>query len=206
MSKPYKTIVNLVFIILILIVIVNAIIFIFGLVWLQTYKAFTAKTFVAEIAVSPLAVEADGRNSFEVTYRQVKSLPAIGANDVKTDVEFQKPMTFKMIGDEFRIGGQIIKFQDLLTILGIKTVFKITRLESSFLDGSNEGKYGRTVIDLNGGVDNVFKFVQENEGGLLSIFVDTAMGDYPGKNAPILESTIYDLYVTEEGFLLTLKN
>ena len=204
MTKKFlKIIINLIFIILILLIIVNLLVFLFGFIWLQTYKAFTGKTYVAQITVQPLQTSADGKSSFTLTYKQVKSLPlnteAIDVNKI----EFEEPQTFTLQGNEFRIGGQILKVQNFLSLLGVKTVFKINRLESSYLVAADEEKFGRTVIDLGGGVDNIFIFIQQNES-LFRVFIDTAMGDYPGKNVQNRETT-YDLFVTEEGFLLTLS-
>lgn len=192
MNKSIKTILNLLVIILFLVLLVNLMAGAFLGIWLQTYKAFTSKTLVAEISLSEQKHEGEIPYT-DVTLKQVQG--GVGQTIIYSD-----PQSYKVYGNEVRIGGQVIKFQDVLTLIGVKTVYKVTRLEGSFLDATQELNSPRSVYDLNGGVDPVYVFLQNNED-TFKFVIETTMGDYPGKNVQGSAQT-YGLFVTEEGFLL----
>lgn len=105
-KKLLKIIANLVLIILILVVIVNVLIFLFAFLWIQTFKGFTGKTYVAQLNVSALETDATGKNTFKVIYKKVKSLPLSAGNDLTatntSKVEYENPVTYTMNGNEFR--------------------------------------------------------------------------------------------------------
>ncbi len=200
-KKTAKIILRLILVIMILICCIAALSAFFVAAWLQTYKVFTQKTLVAELDVSAQKQEND-RKTFSVTYKEVKARSSLAAifGSTNSDVQFAEPQTFEMQGDEVRLGGQVVKLNDLINLLGFKTIYKITRLEGTYLDANDAKTKPVSVFDLNGGVDALFKFYQSNEGAL-SFIIDTAEGDYPGKNIQN-QPVKYGLYVTEEGFLL----
>ncbi|MFQ5493496.1 MAG: hypothetical protein ACE5DX_05050 [Candidatus Dojkabacteria bacterium] len=196
-NKTARIILNLVLVIVLLVSLLGILVIGFTGAWLHTYRVFTEKTKVAEVEVIPRE-----ENVFEVKYRQVKNPTGLSAvfGASTPGEEFESEQSFEFKGDEIRIGGQVVKFNDPLSLLGFKTVYKITRIESAFLDVETEIEEGRDLYELNGGVDETFKFLQRNEANLSAI-IDTAMGDYPGKNVQS-EMIVYGLFVTEEGFLL----
>lgn len=196
-----RLILNLLITIVILLSCIMILISVFVGAWLHTYRVFTQKTLVAEITVSELRHEND-RDYFEITYKPVKATSALVSifRGAEPEYAFEEEEKFNLEGDEVRIGGQVIKFQDPLNLLGFKTVYKITRLEGSYLDADKQNKYKPDVIELNGGVDEIFKYLQEHEDSF-AFAIDTVIGDYPGKNVQS-HPLEYGLYVTEEGFLL----
>jgi hypothetical protein len=200
-KKTAKIILRLVLIIMILIFCIAALSAFFVAAWLQTYKVFTQKTLVAELDVTAQRQEGD-KKAFSVTYKEVKARSSLAAifGSTNSDLQFSDPQTFEMQGDEVRLGGQVVKLNDLLNLFGFKTIYKVTRLESTYLDVAEAKAKPTSIYELNGGVDALFKFYQTNEGAL-SFIIDTAMGDYPGKNVQN-QPVKYGLYVTEEGFLL----
>jgi hypothetical protein len=200
-GKTGKLILRIILVLVVLLLCAVGAALTFFAAWLHTYKVFTQKTLVAEIEVSPRSQSGE-ETTFDVTYREViarSSLTSIFGSPAG-QIELTDPQTFSMKGDEVRLGGQVVKLNDSLNLFGFKTIYKITRIESTYLDVDEAQTKEGAVYELNGGVDVVFKFYQENEQAL-SFLIDTAMGDYPGKN--VQNQTVrYGLFVTEEGFLL----
>src|SRR3989344_2005053 len=196
-----KLILKLLLVIVVLVGCIVGLVLIFIGAWLHTYKVFTEKTQVAEIEVGPQQIE-NGEKVFKVKYKEVKARSSLAAvfGSPAAEIEFENEQDFDMKGDEVRLGGQLVKLNDVLNLLGFKTIYKITRLESTYLDVEEAKNNENSIYELNGGVDAVFKYYQSNEAAL-SFFIDTAMGDYPGKNVQN-RPVRYGLFVTEEGFLL----
>lgn len=196
-----KIVLNLLLVIIILISAIGILSSVFVGLWLHTYNVFTEKQLVAEITVSPLELTEDNKQ-FKVEYKQVQGQSAFSAlfGVVSTDDAFVESKEYVLNGDEVRLGGQIVKFNDPYYLIGFKTIYKITKIEGGYLDVDEQNTHGVSAVELNGGVDDFFKFMQSNES-TFSFIVDTAMGDYPAKN--VQQQTVkYGLFVTEEGFLL----
>lgn len=82
--------------------------------------------------------------------------------------------TYLVMGDEWMLQGDILKFPGWMNILGFHSGFKLTRLEGRYDDINMERYSTHTVIPLNGGDDNFFKTTQEQ--AWTSPFVDSAYG------------------------------
>lgn len=184
--------------------------------WLHTYKAFTAKTKVAEITISEQK-EDDLGEYFEVEYTPVKNESAlvkwIAPGSGKSD-ELEKPQTFKLYGDTVHIGGPIIKFKDELILFNFKSIFKIGKIYARY-NIDNELEQSRTPemassFDLNGGIDQNWQDIHNNltndnlKGGFYRSFVDTTQISTPGQFVSN-KKLKYTLYITNNGFLWKLE-
>ncbi len=102
--------------------------------------------------------------------------------------------TYIMMGDEWELQGDILKFPSWLNIVGLHTGYKLARLEGRYDDPNMERNNKHTVIVLNGGDDGFFKSVLP--GGWYSPFVEAAYG-----NAVILGANgqTYNVFVSQTG-------
>jgi len=102
--------------------------------------------------------------------------------------------TYALNGDEWMLQGDILKFTNLVNILGIHSGYKLTRMEGRFDDPNLESKSQHVVITLNGGDDNFFQ-TAHNQEGWLSPFVDATYG-----NAVFVPADgTYDVFVSQTG-------
>ena len=62
-----------------------------------------------------------------------------------------KRESFPMAGDQWSIGGDILKWKPWLTFLGAKSCHKLTRLSSRYEQAKDEMERPHVVYDLNGG-------------------------------------------------------
>ncbi len=102
--------------------------------------------------------------------------------------------TYGVMGDEWMLQGDIVKFPTWLNIVGLHSGYKLTRLEGRFDDPNLERNNKHTVIDLNGGDDNFFKTAQTQTW--LAPLVEAAYG-----NAVFLpaDGKTYTVFVSQTG-------
>jgi hypothetical protein len=102
--------------------------------------------------------------------------------------------TYGIMGDEWELQGDIIKFPSWLNVVGLHSGYKLTRLEGRYDDPNLERNNKHSVIVLNGGDDNFFKTAQTQTW--LSPFVEASYG-----NAVILPSDgkTYEVLVSQTG-------
>lgn len=110
---------------------------------------------------------------------------------------------FHLAGDQWAIGGEIVKWRPLVAFLGARTLYKISRIEGRYLLARDANAGGRTAFDINGGPDPVLLRWNEREGTFpYSIVVEAAYGnlsyDFPEPRA------IYAVYVTPSGFQIEM--
>jgi hypothetical protein len=103
--------------------------------------------------------------------------------------------TYGVMGDEWMLQGDIVKFPTWLNIVGLHSGYKLTRLEGRFDDPNLERNNKHTVIDLNGGDDNFFKTAY-TQRSWLSPFVDAAYG-----NAVFQASGSFDVFATQDALI-----
>jgi len=170
----------------------------FTAIWLNTYKAFTKEELVAEITVTDKPGD-----EFAVELKQVEKPAAFSGVFNKTSNEkdrFGDIQNYVMRGDQFELGGEVVKFNNWMTFLGFETVYKLSRLESDYSDVAEAQTSERSVNELNGGTDSYWKNLEKNQKNL-KFLVNTVYGSYAGKF--VQNGTVnYGLYITEDGFIL----
>ena len=207
-----KIIASLVLLLVFLVSCFGIIVILFTAAWFHTYNAFTSKELIAEIEVTPLEQDINGFEKFKVKYKQYQSESALMKfifpnNDGSSNKEVTLS-EYEMYGDTILIEAHIVKLPDFLTLLNFKAIYKITGIEGDFVNDKSKAKSlpsnQRSLYDLNGGVDDVWKWIKENELNLTFI-IDTAEISKKGKN---IGSSIqkWGIYITEEGITIdTLK-
>ena len=174
--------------------------------WLHTYRTFTQKDLVAVVELEGIQVDEDGYEYTTVRYKPVKdksALTSIFSSREIDDGQYEAVQEYKIYGDQVELGGDFVKFSNHLNLLGVKNIYKVSRLEGDFSNpekAANLEKGKRSVIGINGGTDDYWKFLQENTEDM-NFIVDSVYGSYSSKFIRG-EKTTYGLYVTEDGFIL----
>ena len=107
--------------------------------------------------------------------------------------------TYLVLGNEWMVQGNIIKFADWLNVVGLHSGYKLTRLEGRFDDPNLERNNQHTVVVLNGGDDGFF---QNTKGtNWYSGFVQAQYGNAVFQSA---DGGTYNIFVSQTG-LYTLK-
>jgi hypothetical protein len=161
--------------------------------WITTYRAFTQKELVAVIETSDLKYNGD-TPYFELTYSQVVS----GSNEENPEYEFSEKFTIQ--GDRFEVGGEFIKWHNWLTLIGVDPAYKVSRVEGDYSDIDLENSKPHTAFELNGGVDDSWRVLQNNEE-TFSWLVDSVFISFAGKFVEE-ENQRWGLYVTEDAFII----
>lgn len=104
--------------------------------------------------------------------------------------------TYLVQGDEWILQGNILKFPNWTTIIGLHSGYKLTRLEGRFDDPNMERTAQHTVVVLNGGDDNFFKTAQSQTW--LSPIVEATYGNavYQGTGQ---NGSTFDVLVSQTG-------
>ena len=105
---------------------------------------------------------------------------------------------FPMSGDQWSVGGMILKWKPWLTFLGAKSCHKLDRLSSRYEKATDEMNEPRTAYDLNGGMDAPWRWLQR-WGGRLP-FVDAVYGN--SVHVPAQPGGQWGVYVTHSGYLV----
>jgi hypothetical protein len=102
--------------------------------------------------------------------------------------------TYIVLGDDWMLQGDIVKFPTWLNILGLHSGYKLTRLEGRYNDPHLERNAKHTVIVLNGGDGAFFKTVQEQ--AWMSPVIEAAYGNGVFLQA---DGKTYNVYVSQTG-------
>lgn len=106
---------------------------------------------------------------------------------------------YNVLGDEWMLQADFIKFPAWMNILGFHSGYKITRLEGLYQDRNLESTARHTVVDLNGGEDNFFKTMRDQRFWF-SPFVDAYYGNAAFEPA----DGTYDVYASQTGLYAKL--
>jgi hypothetical protein len=155
---------------------------------LEGYRAFTAKSLVAEVQCIEL----------EPAKLRLYFVPI--ADDGKRGVQ----ETYDLDGEEWMVAGEVLRFRSFLTPLGVNTVHKVTRIEGRWLRAEDAGAHLPTVFDRDGGRSKAWLFLlRHGARGPLGFLIDgvhgQAVSQLPDRRA------LFDLYVTPNGYVLDKK-
>ncbi len=168
-------------------------------IWLHTYRVFTQEKVVADLHVSKKVIK-DGKPTFTVKYIPYDDVSGLGAVWNSKSPSDDKEVDFDMVGDQIFINADFVKWNDKVTFLGVKPMYKVNRILPGFQEASDYSKYGVTVKDLNGGPDAFAKKLQENPGKYKwlaeSVFISSA-----GVNVQN-EDRNYKVIITEDALIL----
>ncbi len=151
---------------------------------LRSFHVFLAEDLVAVVRCEPAPDGVPYRFLIEVTQREG---PAPGRRE-----------KFPMSGDQWSIGGDLLKWDPWLTALGVKSLHKLTRLESRYLAADRERSGPRCAYDLNGGSSPVWRFL--HRFGAYLPWVDAVYGSATYTDA--VPGGRWGVYVTHSGYLV----
>ena len=147
---------------------------------LRTYGVFTDRTLVAYIECERIRDNPD--YEMLLRYAPVK------------DGEEGEPAHYLLKGDMWEIGGDILKWDPQLALLGIHATHKVTRISSH---GMEDGGGGSNYV-LNGGTDRLWLWLHEYGDRLP--FVEAVYGNAVF-TLPSAEQA-FELYIGQEGYSL----
>lgn len=155
-----------------------------SLLWLtflvQSYLGYTSDIKVAEVQAHMFQNE---------PHQMAVELILYDQNGHETSNQF-----YSVMGDEWMLQADFIKFPTWMNILGFHAGYKLTRLEGIYQNSVLESNSKHTVIELNGGEDNFFTTMQSQQRWF-SPFVDAYYGNAvfePGNG-------VFDVYASQTG-------
>jgi hypothetical protein len=101
-----------------------------------------------------------------------------------------------MRGDQWAVGGDILKWKPWLAFLGAKSVHKLTRLQSRYASLQAERTAPRTVYELGGGSGPLWRWAYRT--GVRLPFVDAVYGN--AVYLPSRPGRSWGIYVTHSGY------
>jgi hypothetical protein len=154
------------------------------LAMLQGWRAFTKKTHVAEIQAIELAP-----HKVRVYLVPIDHEGARGATEV-----------YDVDGDEWQVGGDVLRWKPFMTALGLEPVFRLTRVEGRWASAADANSHKGSAFDrappsatwlhLYRGVDKApMRWLVAGAHG-------QAVSQLPDRRA------VFDLYVTPNGYVL----
>ncbi len=156
-----------------------------SLLWLtflvQSYLGYSADIKVAEIKAHTFQNQ---------SHQMAVELILYDQNGHQTSDQY-----YNVMGDEWMLQADFIKFPTWMNILGFHAGYKLTRLEGIYQDPNLERNSKHTVVELNGGEDNFFQTMQ-SQRQWFSPFVDAYYGNAvfePGN------SGVFDVYASQTG-------
>lgn len=155
-----------------------------GWLWARSFRAFTEQRLVAVVRCERPA--AGSPHSFLLKVRWVEGE---GAGDWQS---------FPMQGDQWMIGGDLLKWHPLLSRLGLKNRHKLTRLNSRYWDAPDERSRPRSVYELNGGTDPLWRWLYQ--AGEWIPGVETVYGN--AAYTPAIAGATWGVYVGLTGYLI----
>ena len=117
--------------------------------------------------------------------------------------EPQPTHTFTLRGDQWSIGGGVVKWHPWLTVVGVPSYHKLTRLSGRYATVEDEVASAPTAVELNGGFDAFWEWVVRFDP--LLPFVEAAYGStvYTYVNP----SLTFQIEVAPSGYLIrSLRN
>jgi hypothetical protein len=159
-----------------------------SLLWMtfliQSYLGLTGNIQVAQVRASNIANSSNGlpMMSIDLTlYNQVGQKAS--------------EQTYLVLGNEWMVQGDIIKFADWLNVVGLHSGYKLTRLEGRYDDPNQERNAQHTVEVLNGGDGGFFQNAKAAGAGWASPFVQAQYGNAVFQSA----DGTYNVYVSQTG-------
>jgi hypothetical protein len=155
------------------------------------YQRFTHKTQVAEVQ----CVELD-RGKLRLYLVPIEPDGLRGATE-----------TYDLSGDEWTVGGDVLRFRPLVTALGVSTVFRLSRVEGRWSTAADANQHRATAYDRHPpgalGTPAWLALYRSGARGPLGWLVAGAHGQAVSQLPDRL--AVYNLYVSAGGFILEKK-
>ncbi len=152
--------------------------------FLRAYHVFTYEDPVAEIR---------NDSTDRAGISQITLVPLLSPSDRG------EPQRFLIRGDQWMIEGDILKWDDWLGFLGLRTRYRLTRLRGRYLNTQDEFREPKTIYSLVEDEDHPLWRYLYQYGGELP-FVSTVYGNAAFQTAR--DGEHYLLYVGSSGFIV----
>jgi hypothetical protein len=168
--------------------------------WLYTYNALTAEKIVGELTVSGRIIK-DGVPVTRVTYRNLDREPA--ASFLSSSQE-SFDITRELKGDQVFVDANFIRWENWVTLLGVRPVYKVYRIKSDFINLEDRNRFKTSAFDVNGGPDNFIIDLEKSQSNyrwaIQSTFISSA-----GINISN-ETQVFNIVVTNDAIVLEKSN
>jgi hypothetical protein len=155
---------------------------------LTGYRAFSDKTRVAEVQCIELEP-----GKLRLYYVELDPAGKRGAT-----------RTFDLNGDEWTVGGEVLRWRPFLTALGAKPYAGITRVEGRWSKAADANAHKPTAFDLHADTIGTWRWLQHNgERGPLKWAIDGVHGSAVSQQADRL--AVYDVSITPDGYVLSKR-
>ncbi|HEY0755216.1 MAG TPA: hypothetical protein VGD98_14750 [Ktedonobacteraceae bacterium] len=156
-----------------------------SLLWMtfliQNYLGLTGNIEVAQVRAVKISNTDTPTMSVELTLFDQNGHP--GSDNV-----------YQVLGNEWMVQGDIIKFSDWLNVVGLHSGYKLTRMEGRYDDPNLEANAKHTVVTLNGGDDGFFQHTQGSNW--YSGFVQAQYGNAVFQ---VADGATYNIFVSQTG-------
>jgi len=157
------------------------------LAMLQSYRMFTKKTHVAELQCIELAP-----HKLRVYLVPIERDGVRGATEI-----------YDVDGDQFVVGGDVLRFKPFLTALGVETVARLTRVEGRWESAVDANAHKGTAHDRAPPSTTWARLYRGSDRAPIRWLVAGTNGNFvsqlPDRRA------LYDVFVTPNGYVLDKK-
>ncbi|MDB4966142.1 MAG: hypothetical protein JWN44_1831 [Myxococcales bacterium] len=158
------------------------------MVMLQGWRAFTKKTHVAELQCIELGAHK----------LRVYLVP------IDNDGERQATEVYDVDGDQWQVGGDVLRFRSFMTALGVQPVFRLTRIEGHWNAAADANTHTGTAFDRAPPSSAWMGLYRGADKAPIKWLVDGAHGQavsqLPDRRA------VYDIYVTPNGYIVDKRS
>ena len=157
-------------------------------VMLQGWRAFTHKTHVAELQCIEM-----GPHKLRVYLVPFDSDGARAATEI-----------YDVDGDEWQVGGDMLRFRPFMTALGVQPVFRLSRVEGRWNSAADANAHKGTAFDRSPPSLSWLGLYRGADKAPMRWIVDGAHGQavsqLPDRRA------VYDIYVTPNGYIVDKRS
>jgi hypothetical protein len=156
---------------------------------LQTWRAFTDRELVAEVQCIELE-----QGKLRLYYSPVDAHGVHGA-----------AREYDLAGDQWTVAGDVLRFRPWLTVLGLHTVHRVSRVEGRWTRAADANMHPATAHDVDGGTSAAWLgLYRDGTSGPLGWLVDgvhgQAVSQLPDRRAA------FDVYITPDGYVLNKRS
>ncbi len=167
--------------------------------WLYTYKSLTTEKVVGELYVGKKVIK-DGVPTSRVRYVPLKEESGfyLGQQSMLGEEIRQD---FK--GDQVFIDTNMIRWENWVTLIGLKPVYKVYRVKSDFRNIADRDAFRSSAFELNGGSDDFILNFEKNQEAFRWL-VQSAYISSAGINVSDQDQK-FDVIITKDAVVLEKK-
>ncbi len=154
-----------------------------------SYSVLGSKTLCAVVRAEPMAKD---------RYKTKVKLTL-----VRDGVESQ-PVTHILDGDQWRLGGPILRWSDTARMFGVQPCFKVTRLEGRFRSAKIQRELHRSTMPVDVAEEGwLWEQLQKDDAASKLPFVEAVWGNEA--YALARKGVVYEVYATPGGYMIQTR-